>query len=455
MSRIRSLKIGVSGVRGIVGETLSPQLVTTFAQAFGSFVGRGTILVGRDTRKSGEMVERAVIAGLLSIGCQPSRVGVCPIPSLQYKTKHSNAAGAIAITASHNPVQWNALKFIDGNGLFLNSGQGEELLDIYHQGDFLLVDNDGFIPVREEKEAWRPHLERLMEFLDVDGISKAGLKVAFDCCNGAGSILTPLFLEKLGCERVGINTVPDGVFPHNPEPIPSNLGGLCEAVRKSGADIGFAQDADADRLAIVNEKGEPIGEDYTLVLAVKHVLSRKKGPVVTNLSATKALKDVAGEYGCPTIYTKIGEINVVEGILANGAVIGGEGNGGVILPEIHPCRDSYTGMGLVLELLSKSGKKVSELVDSLPRYRLLREKVECSTEKAHKTVRALVKRFEGENMSMLDGIKISYADGWLHIRPSNTEPILRITAEARTDDAAAELLATGRREIAKALGELG
>ncbi len=447
MPTLRSLKIGVSGVRGIVGESLTPCLVTTFAQAFGSFVGRGTILVGRDTRTSGTMIEKAVVSGLLAVGCQPVKVGICPIPSLQVSTKHSNAVGAVAVTASHNPVQWNALKFIAGNGLFLTAGQAEELLDIYHQAEFFLVDSDKFMPVTEKTEAYQPHLERLLDYLDTQAIIDSKIKVAYDCCNGAGSVLTPKFLAKLGCDAAGINTTPDGIFPHDPEPTPPNLVALCEKVKGVNADIGFAQDADADRLAIVNEKGEPIGEDYTLALAVKHVLGKKKGVVVTNLSTSRAIADIAGGYDCPIVYTKIGETNVVEGIITNNAVIGGEGNGGVILPEVHTCRDSFTAMGLVLELLAKSGKTVSQLQHSLPKYSIARDRVECSTEKAHSVIRELIRRQSDKDITTVDGIKISYPDKWLHIRPSNTEPILRLTAEGKNNETACALIETGKKEI--------
>jgi len=449
--RARSLKISVSGVRGIVGESFTPHLVAQFAQAFGSYVGRGDILVGRDTRTSGPMVEEAIVAGLLAVGCRPVLLGICPIPSIQVKARYSQAAGAIAITASHNPIEWNALKFITGDGLFLKAQQAQELLDVYHQAQFSLVENAEVKRVKADADAVSEHLDRLTAYLDVETIRQAGIAVAFDCCNGAGSVLTPRFLDMLGCRTHPLYATPDGHFPRGPEPTPENVADLCAHVKNTGAVVGFAQDVDADRLAIVDEHGRPIGEDYTLALAVRYVLSKTPGTVVTNLSSSRAIDDVAAEFGCPIMRTKIGEINVTEVLLAEGAVVGGEGNGGVIIPAIHPCRDSFAGMGVVLEYLATSGKTVSALVSEIPRYEIVHGRIECSTQTAHRVVRELRKRHTGDRVNTLDGIKIDTPDGWVHIRPSNTEPILRVTAEGRSRGDAQALLdgfETEARDIA-------
>ncbi len=432
MTRIQSLKISISGVRGIVGETLTPQLLTAFAGAFGTYLGRGPILVGRDTRKSGEMVRNAVYAGLLSAGCEPVDLGVCPVPSIQIRTAAVRARGAIAITASHNPVEWNALKFVGSRGLFLNAHQAEELLDIYHQRDFTQVPSGEIRRARTDDRAVATHLERLMASLDARAIRRAGLKVALDSCNGAGSVAAPRFLRDLGCRLFPIHTDPDGGFPRNPEPVPENLGDLAAAVRRHHADIGFAQDADADRLAVVDAGGNPIGEDYTLALACLFVLRRTPGTVVTNLSTTRAVDDIAAAHHCPVIRTRIGEINVVEEMIQTDAVVGGEGNGGVILPRVHHCRDSMGGMGTILQLMAETRKSLRQILDDLPRYVMVKEKTAFPPEQVPLLLDRLRREFPGAQANTLDGLKLSWAGEWLHVRSSNTEPVLRIVAEARS-----------------------
>ncbi len=449
MPRRSSLKVGISGVRGIVGETLTPQLVTTFAEAFGTFVGPGPVIVGRDTRVSGEMVKNAVFAGLLAVGCRPIDVGISPVPSILIKTNRTDAIGAVAITASHNPVQWNALKFIGRGGLFLNRYEAQELLDIYHQSEFALVETDAYKSVATDDDAAREHFAALMKYLDVESIRNRNFKAVFDSCNGAGALFTPRFLEMLGCRVVGINNVPDGLFPRNPEPKAENISRLCEAVKAENADVGFAQDADADRLAIVDEQGRAIGEELSVALAVKHVLARNRGPVVVNLSTTAIVDSIASEFGCPVIRTRIGEVNVAEAMIANHAVIGGEGNGGVMVPAIHPCRDSFVGMGIILESLAEKGKTVSQLVAELPGFVMVKETVECSTEIAHSVVTSIRKKHTQDGkLDTMDGLKITYPDGsWIHIRPSNTEPAMRLTAESPCTERARELVRGFAQEL--------
>jgi len=449
MPRRSSLKVGISGIRGIVGETLTPQLVTTFSEAFGTFVGPGSVIVGRDTRLSGEMMKNAVFAGLLAVGCKPIDVGISPVPSILIKTNRTDAVGAIAITASHNPVQWNALKFVGGNGLFLNRYEAQELLDTYHQSEFALVETDAHKAVARDDDPVREHFAAVLSYLDVETIRKRNFKVVFDSCNGAGSTFTPRFLEMLGCEVVGINNVPDGLFPRNPEPKPENITQLCETVKAEQADIGFAQDADADRLAIVDEQGRAIGEELTVSLAVKHVLSRKRGPVVVNLSTTAIVDRIAEEFDCPVIRTRIGEVNVAEAMIAHRAVIGGEGNGGVMVPAIHPCRDSFVGMGIVLQSLAENGNTVSELVAELPRCFMVKETVDCSTEVAHSAMTSLRKKhMRDAQVDTRDGLKITYPDGsWIHIRPSNTEAVMRLAAESPSAEKARDLTRRFTEEI--------
>src|ERR1051325_7395576 len=296
MRAIPTLKISISGVRGVVGESLTPTLLTRFTQAFGTFVGPGTIVIGRDTRTSGEMVRQAVVAGLLSSGCKVLDLDVCPVPHVQLLVRGRGARGGIAITASHNPAEWNALKFINSSGLFLAGAQARQLLDIYHQGEYVKVRGSEMRTVERESGALEVHMKAVLDALGPLPPNGRKLKVAVDCCNGAGSVVAPRLLEALGAEVFAINATPDGTFPRGAEPVPENLGALCEAVRASGADVGFAQDMDADRLPVVSEKGIPIGEDYTLVLAALYVLGRERGPVVANLSTTSALDDVAKKF---------------------------------------------------------------------------------------------------------------------------------------------------------------
>lgn len=450
MRRATSLRISVSGVRGVVGESLTPQLASKFAQAFGTYLGKGSVIVGQDSRQSGTMVKKAVLSGLLSVGCKPVETGICPIPSIQVLTHQKKAIGAIAVTASHNPKEWNGLKFLDREGLFLNTHQVDEFLDIYHQGEYSLAEVDKYKIPEFEKNPTSPHLKKLLSYFNVNLICEKRFQVVLDCANGAGAVLAPEFLKALGCELVLLNCVPDGAFAHHPEPLPENIEELCRTVVEKKADVGFVQDADADRLAVVNEKGEPLGEELTLALAVRYVLSQKPGPVVVNLSTSQAIDDIAGEFDVPVIRTKIGEINVVERILSGEvkSAIGGEGNGGVILPEIHPCRDSFTAMGLILEAMAESGKAMSELRGEIPRYTMIKDKVEGTQEHAHRIIRLMKKKYaDKREISLLDGLKIIFEDHWVHIRPSNTEPIIRLIVESKNEGTAEKMTKQWRKEI--------
>ena len=450
MRRTTSLRISVSGVRGVVGESLTPQLASKFAQAFGTYLGKGSVIVGQDSRQSGTMVKKAVLSGLLSVGCKPVEIGICPIPSIQVLTSQAKTIGAIAVTASHNPKEWNGLKFLDKEGLFLNYHQVEEFLDIYHQGEYSLVDVDKYKIPEFETDPTGPHLKKLLSYFNVNLIREKQLKVALDCANGAGAVLAPEYLKALGCELVLLNCVPDGAFAHHPEPLPENIAELCRTVVENRADVGFVQDADADRLAVVNEKGEPLGEELTLALSARYVLSQKPGPVVINLSTSRAIDDIAGEFDVPVIRTMIGEINVVERILSEEEkpAIGGVGNGGVILPEIHPCRDSFTAMGLILEAMAKSGKAVSKLQEEIPRYTMIKDKIEGTQEQAYRMIRLLKKKYADKgDVLLLDGLKIMFEDHWVHIRPSNTEPIIRLIVEAKSKGTAEKMTKQWKKEI--------
>jgi len=457
MKKMSSLKISISGVRGIIGESLTPQLAAAFAQAFGTYTGGGSIVVGQDARPSGTMVKQAVISGLLAVGCQPVDVGICPIPSFLFLTKESKSSGGIAITASHNPKEWNGMKFISRDGLYLTPHQTEEFLDIYHQGEFYFVEPERYKSLKTESNPAEPHLRKLISYFDVDRIRSKKYRVAIDCSNGAGAVLAPRLLEALGCEPIFIHCLPDGTYAHHPEPLPENIIDICRTTREGRADVGFVQDADADRLAVVSEKGDPLGEEATLALAAQYVLGKTPGPVVCNLSTTQAIDDIAGRVGASVIRTKIGEINVVERILATEPrpVIGGEGNGGVIIPDIHPCRDSFTAMCVILEYMASSGKSVSALQKSLPRYAMIKEKVPGSAEQAFRLINLLKKKYENKGrLELLDGLKVRMSDHWIHVRPSNTEPIIRVIAEARNRKKATAAIRRLKREITALQGQL-
>src|SRR5215207_5493243 len=451
MRAIPTLKISISGVRGVVGESLTPTLLTRFTQAFGTFVGPGTIVIGRDTRTSGEMVRQAVVAGLLSSGCRVLDLDVCPVPTVQLLVRGRGARGGIAITASHNPAEWNALKFINSSGLFLAGAQARQLLDIYHQGEYVKVVGALMRSVERETGALDTHVRAVLDALGPLPPSARRLKVVVDCCNGAGSVVAPRLLEALGAEVVAINATPDGTFPRGAEPVPENLGALCEAVRASGADVGLAQDMDADRLALVDERGEPLGEEYTLVLAARQVLSKERGAVVANLATTNVLDSVARGFESPIYRSKIGEANVTEEMRRVGAVVGGEGNGGVIYPRVNFARDSLVGMALVLHLLADTGRTVSELVAELPPHFMLKEKLGCRSDRIGAVLKKIRAEYAHLALDLRDGVKVTTNDGWFLVRGSNTEPIIRIVAEAETEARAARIIAEVRGHVSACL----
>jgi len=447
MRAIPTLKISISGVRGVIGESLTPTLLTRFAQAFGTYIRARTIVIGRDPRTSGEMVKQAVIAGLLSSGCRILDIGVCPVPTIQLVVRQQRAHGGIAITASHNPAEWNALKFIGRNGFFLTAAQARELLDIYHQGEYTRTAGADMREVAEFSGAIDLHIQTILKSLGPLPAGGKKLRVVLDACNGAGSIVGPRLLESLGVEVVSINATPNGSFPRPAEPLPENLAGLCSAVRKHAADIGFAQDMDADRLAIVSELGEPIGEENTLVLATRFVLGHGPGPVVANLSTTSALEEVVKRSGCQLFLSKTGEVNVTEEMVKQNAVIGGEGNGGVIYPRLNFARDSLVGMALVLHLLAESGQTVSELLATLPRFSMIKEKLACPSDKIAGVLRMMRERFAGCPLDLRDGVKVTLPNGWLLVRGSNTEPIIRVIAEAATEAEAQDIVRSVYQQV--------
>jgi len=441
--------VGISGVRGIVGDSLTPEFLARLGQAYGTYARSGRVVVGRDARVSGEMVKHAVFGGLLSAGCTIVDVGVCATPTVTLMIEELRADGGIVISASHNPVEWNGLKFFRPDGIYLNAEQGRDLLDIYYQGDYLKAKWDGFKAVETNSNSERVHVERVLANVDVGGNPPPHQPRGRDSCNGAGVDVTEHLLEALGCRVTKIHCVPDGLFPHDPEPTFENLMDLVDLLKKGGLDAGFAQDPDADRLAVVAEDGTFLSEEYTLALAVDYLLPQNPGPVVTNMSTSRMIDTVAKKHGCEVMRVPVGEVNVAEAMKEHRSPIGGEGNGGVIDARVHYGRDSIAGIALMLEMLATTGRKLSDLVASIPRFHMIKTKVECPRAYAREILKRLQAENQGDGVNTMDGLKIDMPESWIHLRPSNTEPILRIIAEAETQQRASDLVETFRARIRK------
>jgi len=437
---MKGLMIGVSGVRGIIGEGLNPEVVVRLGQAFGTYLEKGKVIVGMDTRTSGPMIKAAMVSGLLSTGCKVIDLGISTTPTLQIMVEELKADGGVVITGSHNPSEWNALKFVKSNGVFLNAEEGKELLNIYWQGSFNSAKWDEIHEVENITDAKKFHISKILNILDIDLIKKKKFRVCIDCCNGAGSVITPEFLEELGCDVVKIHCTPNGYFPHNPEPTFVNLSDLAEKTLSAGCDIGFAQDADADRCAIITEKGEILSEEYSIAIVADYILKKSKGDVVVNLSTTRMIDIVAQKYGVKVIRTPVGEVNVAEKMKEVQAVIGGEGNGGIIDPRVHYGRDSFIGIGLVLEYLAKENKKVSDIVSNFPKYYIDKRKVELPRKKMNSLIKYYCKKYSDLKINLDDGIRIDADDFWFHLRMSGTEPVLRVIVESVSKQKTEELI---------------
>lgn len=450
------LMVSVSGVRGRVGEALTPEIVATYAAAFGAWASRSgvrTIVVGRDSRVSGPMFTRIVHGALESVGCTVIDIGMAPTPTIQLAVEHHHAAGGLGITASHNPIEWNALKFIGPSGLFLSAAEGAEMRGLLDSG-IPRATWDQLGTVVRDPDAVERHIEQVLAlpFLDVDGIRARGFKVALDCCHGAGAVIMPQLLTALGCEVFAINMETDGRFHRPPEPVAENLGELELLVRRTNADVGFATDPDVDRLALVLDDGKAPGEDYTLAFAARTVLKHRRGPVVTNLSTSKVVSDVAAEMGVPFHFAKVGEVNVALAMRDYAATIGGEGNGGVILPEMHLGRDAPVGAALLLQLMLEEGRPLSALVAEKPRYVIVKDKLDRPDVALDAVYAALREAFPDATADTQDGLRLDWPDRWVHLRPSGTEPIVRVIAEAPSDEAARRLIAQAREPLAELAG---
>ena len=461
MSLIKS----ISGIRGTIGgrpgDGLSPLDVVKFTSAFGTFLQqrnpgkRLNLVVGRDARLSGAMVDRLVVGTLQGLGIDVIETGLSTTPTTEMTVIDKHADGGIIITASHNPKQWNALKLLNARGEFIDAAEGAEVLRLAESEELNYADVDSLGQVTEDLATIDHHIERVLQLklVDVEAIRKAGFKVAVDAVNSTGGLAIPKLLRALGVkEVVELNCDPTGHFAHNPEPIPANLTDISRVVRENGCDLGVVVDPDVDRLALVCETGEMFGEEYTLVSVADYVLQHTPGNTVSNLSSSRALRDVTHQYaGCEYNAAAVGEVNVTTLMRKTGAVIGGEGNGGVIYPELHYGRDALVGVALFLTLLAKRGMKVSELRKTYPDYIISKNRIDLT---AGMDVDGLLKRLAdkynatpGCKVTTIDGVKIDFEDGWVHLRKSNTEPIIRIYSEAHTESRANELAEQVKAEV--------
>ncbi len=440
----------ISGLRATLGDDLTAELVARYTAAFASICRGGPVVVGRDGRVGGEGIESVVLGTLATCGLDAWRLGVVPTPTVGLVTEHSEAVGGISITASHNPAAWNGLKFLGPDGVFLGPDECAVLFERVDGGTSgsALYDRQGRIV--ERGDVLRDHVDRTLRlpFVDREKIAERGLRVVVDAVNASGSTVVPLLLEELGCEVIRLHCDGSGVFPHTPEPLPENLGGLAAAVAAEKADLGIAVDPDADRLVLIDNQGNPIGEEYTVTIAADFLLPRASElggdrSVTVNLSTTRAVDDVAERHGASVTRTPVGEINVVEGMRRAGSVVGGEGSGGVIVPALHYGRDALVGVAVTLAALAERGVSLAELRADLPDYTIVKWKVELNDRSEVQPRLERLKESLGRRGSMdeSDGIRIDFEHSWVHIRPSNTEPILRIIAEAPDRKQAEELAA--------------
>jgi phosphomannomutase len=443
------LMVGVSGIRGRVGEALTPEIIARYAGGFGAWAlkkgGSHKVVVGRDSRVSGPMFHRVVLSALQSVGCDVIDIGLTTTPTCQLAVEHHHAAGGLMISASHNPIEWNALKFIGPTGLFLENDEGIAMRALVETG-IPRATWDKLGRIELDDRAVQRHIDRVLAipYLDIEGIRSHQYAVALDCVRGAGAIIMPPLLERLGCRVTAINLETDGRFPRPPEPVAENLGDLERLVLQSKAAIGLAVDPDVDRLALVSDAGKAIGEDYTLALAARLVLRHNRGALVTNLSTSRIVEDVATEAGVQVIRAPVGEINVAVRMRDEGAPIGGEGNGGVILSEVHLGRDAPVGAALLLQLLHEENKPLSQIVAGLPRYVIVKDKLDRPDASLSTVYDALRTAFPEASADTSDGLRLSWPDRWVHVRPSGTEPIVRVIAEAPTELDALELVRRSR-----------
>lgn len=432
---------GTNGVRGIVNEEMTVELASSLSQAIGTFFGRGTVAIGGDTRTSTDMLKGASISGLLSAGCDVVDLGVLPTPTLQYAVNHGEYVGGVIITASHNPPEFNGIKCVDAQGMELPKKSEEEIEEIYFGRKSVSAEWDRLGTYSRRPDAIDAYLKGILEKADGKAVKKAKLKVVVDCGNGTTCFVSPLLLRKLGCRVITINGQPDGTFPgHDSEPTRGNLRDLMDVVKDSGADLGLAHDGDGDRTIFVDEKGRFVDGDKSLALVSKRiVLERGGGLVVTPVSSSSCVEEAVVNSGGRVIYTKVGSPIVARVMLERGAIFGGEENGGLIFPEHQYCRDGSMTAAKVVEILAKTGRKMSELTDEIPQYFLYKSKTGCPNERKREVLSQFVERYQGRKTDLTDGVKVYFENGWVLCRPSGTEPIFRVFAESKDRGEAQEL----------------
>ncbi len=435
----------ISGIRGTIGgepgDTLSPIDVVKFTAAFGTWVKQNSdshmVVVGRDARPSGGYIGQLVCSTLQSLGIHVKDLGLSTTPTVEMEVTHSNAGGGIIITASHNPIQWNALKLLNNKGEFISAAAGKEVLDLAEEGKFNFAGVKNLGKYEVDSESLSRHIDAILKLplIDVDAIRERKFRIVVDAVNSSGGFAVPMLLKKLGVDTIKeLYCEPNGMFPHNPEPLPENITQICSDLENGQFDLGIIVDPDVDRLALVCEDGVPFGEEYTLVAVSDYVLSNTPGSTVSNLSSTRALRDVTEKHGCTYHASAVGEVNVVEKMKEVNAVIGGEGNGGIIYPELHYGRDALVGIALFLTHLAKFGKSASMLKSKYPGYHISKNKIELTPElDVDKVLDNIKARYKNNPINTIDGVKIDFDKEWVHLRKSNTEPIIRIYSESESE----------------------
>jgi phosphomannomutase len=444
------LIVSVSGIRGVIGKSLTPEIATAFAGALGTYAQGGRIVLSRDGRPSGTMLRHAVVAGLLSAGCEMHDLGVAATPTCGLAIRKLAAAGGVQITASHNPAEWNGLKLFGPEGSVLTASEGKKVQAFFVMRSFRRMPWNELGTLTEIRLADDWHCEQVLALVNIARIREAQLRVFLDGNGGAGGLLGRKMLKALQCRPICHACDADGLFQHEPEPTAANLQSVCPLVKQHGANIGLVLDPDADRLALIDETGRYIGEELTLALAVLFQLQKKPGAVVINMSTSRINEDIARRFGCPCHRAAVGEANVVEKMREVGAVIGGEGNGGVIDLRVGGVRDPFIGMGLILNLMAETGKKLSELVAELPAYAIVKDKYTLEASRLPALFGQLEKRWQEATVNRVDGLRLDWQDRWVHVRPSNTEPIVRVIAEAPREEEAQKIC----REVGEMLETL-
>lgn len=446
-----TLMVSISGVRGIIGDGLEPSVIVQYTSAYADFIGKGKIIIGRDARISGQMVKSIVIGTLLAKGIDVIDIGICPTPTVQYNVKTLNAQGGIAISASHNPNEWNALKLLNSTGQFMSPSENKIMLDKLELSQKKYSYWNDLGNLTHYENGLKKHMDDVinMELIDANKIREKKFRVLVDCVNGAGVYVIPDLLRNFGCEVIEMNCEKTGIFPRLPEPLPENLSETMKMVKETKTDFGVVVDPDVDRLVLITEDGNPFGEENTITQAAKFVLSKKPGNVVVNLSTTRAVDDVTNALGCKVFRSPVGEANVVEKMKEVNAVIGGEGSGGVIFPSLHYGRDALVGIALTLQHLTETNQSLLQLKQNLPQYYIAKKKIDLGNVNPDEIVNKLTKQYSLGRINTDDGLRIDFEDHWVHFRKSNTEPIIRIITESNDQKYSEELSIKYFNEIKK------